>query len=92
MNGAAAEAIAIHALSFLANDPKLLDRFLRMTGIEVDSIRAATSQPGFFAGLLDFLIAHEPTLLEFTAAADLLPEDVLAARHALGGQWDSVSD
>ena len=58
-----AEAIAISALGFIASDPELLPRFLAITGIEASAIRRAASEPGFLAGVLQFIVAHEPTLL-----------------------------
>lgn len=60
-----AEALAIRALGFVAGDPELLPRFLAITGIEAGSIREAAREPGFLAGVLHFILAHEPTLLRF---------------------------
>ena len=34
---------------------------------------------GFLAGMLDFLMAHEPTLMAFCAATGTKPETVMAA-------------
>ncbi len=78
-----AEAIAIQALGFIAGDGELLPRFLALTGIEAADIRAAAQQRGFLAGVLAFILAHEPTLLAFASAADLKPEQVAAAHRAL---------
>jgi len=60
-----AENIAVKALGFIAADPELLPRFLAITGIDVQSIRKAAAEPGFLAGVLQFILAHEPTLLRF---------------------------
>lgn len=78
-----AERIAVNALSFVAGDPALLPRFLSITGIAAPAIRQAAREPGFLAGVLDFVLAHEPTLLQFSQAADLPAEKVLEARRAL---------
>jgi hypothetical protein len=78
-----AEAIAISALGFVASDPELLPRFLALTGIEASSIRRAASEPGFLAGVLQFIAAHEPTLLRFAEASGTPPGAVLSALRAL---------
>lgn len=81
----AAEAIAIEALGFVAADEKLLPRFLSITGIEAHSIREAAREPGFLAGVLDFLLAHEPTLMAFCEASGRDPSSIGAARQKLAG-------
>ena len=78
-----AEALAIEALGFIAADPDLLPRFLALTGIEASSIRMAAREPGFMAGVLNFILAHEPTLLSFAASAGTSPGSVAAAARAL---------
>lgn len=78
-----AEQVAIAAFSFVANDPVLLPRFLSLTGIEASQIRSAANAPGFLAGVLQFIRAHEPTLSAFCDAAGQTPEDVAAAVRAL---------
>ncbi|MCT8989409.1 DUF3572 domain-containing protein [Chelativorans sp. SCAU2101] len=86
-----AETIAIQALSFIAGDPELLPRFLAITGIDAGQIRQAAREPGFLAGVLQFLLAHEPTLMAFTQASGLAPQEIAAAHRALPfGQedWD----
>ncbi len=79
----AAEALAIRALGFIASDAVLLPRFLAITGIEAKDIRAAATQPGFLAGVLQFLLAHEPTLLQFAEAAGIDAAEVARACRAL---------
>ena len=81
----AAEALAVEALSYLAADPELLSRFLAITGIEASEIRVAAGQPGFLAGVLGFIAAHEPTLLAFAASAGKPAGTILAAIRALPG-------
>lgn len=78
-----AEAVAIAALGFVAADPELLPRFLALTGIEISSIRKAAGEPGFLAGVLQFIAAHEPTLLRFAEETGTPPDAVLKAQRAL---------
>ena len=74
-----AERIAIEALGFVAADPELLPRFLAITGIEAQAIRQAAREPGFLAGVLQFILAHEPTLLRFADESGVAPADVAKA-------------
>lgn len=77
-----AESVAIAALGFVAGDPDLLPRFLAITGIEAQSIRQAASEPGFLAGVLNFMLAHEPTLMRFCEETGIEPARVAGAiRH-----------
>ncbi|MDQ6438274.1 DUF3572 domain-containing protein [Mesorhizobium sp. LHD-90] len=78
-----AEALAISALAYLAGDPALLPRFLALTGIEAHQIRQAAREPGFLAGVLRFILAHEPTLAAFAEQAGIAPAAVGAALKAL---------
>ena len=80
-----AEGIAIAALGFIAGDPVLLPRFLSLTGIEAGQIRAAARSRGFLAGVLDFICAHEPTLVAFAEASSIDPAKVARARQRLPG-------
>jgi hypothetical protein len=78
-----AESIAISALAFIAGDAELLPRFLAITGIEAASIRQAAREPGFLAGVLDFLLAHEPSLMRFASETGTDPASVAEARRRL---------
>jgi hypothetical protein len=78
-----AEVLAIRALGFVAADPELLPRFLAISGIEAGAIRQAAREPGFLAGVLHFIVAHEPTLMRFADESGTPPQQVSAALRAL---------
>lgn len=78
-----AEAIAVQALTFIAADGELLPRFLALTGIEAANIRHAAREPGFLAGVLQFVLAHEPTLLRFAEDSGIAASRIAAALPAL---------
>lgn len=85
----AAEAVAIQALSFIAGEPERLGRFLAVTGIGPAEIRTASREPGFLAGVLEYLISDETLLTAFAAEAGLRPQDPVKAHIALGGpSWE----
>jgi len=82
---AEAEELAIEALGFIAQDNELMGRFLALTGLAGADIRQAVATPGFMAGVLEFFLNHEPTLLAFCSAAGKNPQRVAQAFALLPG-------
>lgn len=78
-----AETVAVTALAWIAGNEEMMTRFLALTGIEAKQIRTAATEPGFLAGVLDFLLAHEPSLMAFCNETETDPETVQQARLAL---------
>ena len=81
----AAEALAIQALNFLATEPARLSRFLALSGLAPESIRAAAAESGFLAGVLAHLGEDETLLVAFAAEAGVTPAEVDRARRLLAG-------
>lgn len=79
------EVIALKALGFLAQDGERFQRFLNLTGIELQAIREAAADPAFLGGVLDHLLGDQTLLLVFAESEDLAPEQVARARRALPG-------
>lgn len=71
--GMDAETIGVDALRFLMSEPKVHQRFLDVTGMEAGQLREVATKPSFFVGMLDFILVHEPTVLDFAAATKLDP-------------------
>ena len=85
----AAEALSIQALSFIASDAERLGRFLAVTGIGPSEIRAASREPRFLAGVLEFLVSDQRLAAEFAAEAGYSPDDLAKAHISLGGDpWE----
>jgi hypothetical protein len=83
------EDVAIAALGFIAEEPERLGRFLALSGLGPDSLRAAAGQPDFLAGVLDHVLGDETLLLAFAQHAEINPEEITRAHRALtGGQWE----
>src|ERR1700730_16499811 len=76
----AAELLAVQALTFLAEQPERLDRFLALAGIDPAIIRVAAGEPGFLAGVLDHIASDEALLLEFATHAGIDPGAIDKAR------------
>lgn len=79
-----AESIAVQALTFLAGDPDRFGRFLAMTGLRPDGIRAAAAEPGFLVGVLRHIAGWEPDLLAFAESVAITPAEIRAAAIKLG--------
>jgi hypothetical protein len=73
------EMLAISALSFLAEEPGRLSRFLDLTGLSPTTLRQAAGDPRFLASVLDYLVADESLLLAFAANTQVTPESIVQA-------------
>ena len=87
MASAPAEETAAAVLAWLAGEPDMLQRFLDLSGVGPEQIRTAINDQGFMAGMIDFVMSHEPTLLAFCEATDIKPETVAAAHHHYTGRF-----
>jgi Protein of unknown function (DUF3572) len=79
-----AEQLAVVALGFVAAEPDRLSRFLALSGLGPENLRAAAADPGFLCSVLDYLLGDEPLLLAFAAEESQAPESIAAARRVLG--------
>jgi hypothetical protein len=80
-----AETIALRALGFLAEDPKRLQRFMSLTGLEPGDLSEAAETAPIQAAVLDYLLGDESLLMVFCGHASLRPDAVPAARALLDG-------
>ncbi|MFZ5930534.1 MAG: DUF3572 domain-containing protein [Pseudomonadota bacterium] len=80
-----AEALALQALTYIAAESMLYWRFLDLTGMDPADVRASVTDTAFLGAVLDFLLGHEPSLLEFCTAADIDPQHPARARVLLLG-------
>jgi hypothetical protein len=83
INWAAAQDMAIAALTFITQDTDRLSRFLALSGIDPDGVRAAAAEPGFLAGVLDYVCGDEALLVAFATHAEIDPAAIVVARHVL---------
>ena len=81
--GQVAEIVAIQALSFVAGEPERLGLFLSESGIGPETLRSAAKDPQFLVSVLDFVLRDDETVKAFSAASDLHPTTIAAARQAL---------
>jgi hypothetical protein len=78
-----ASTLALAGLTFLAEDAERLTRFLALTGIGPDHLRAAADGPETLLAVLDHLLSDESLLLVFATSKGVAPEDIAPSREAL---------
>lgn len=78
-----AEALALTALAATLTDERRARRFLDLTGLEADELRARAGERGLLVALLAFLEAHEPDLIAVAQAIGIKPERLVSIRSEL---------
>ena len=78
-----AEALALSALAATLTDERRAKRFLELTGLSPDGIRARLGERSLLAATLAFLESHEPDLVGVAEAIGCKPEALIAARAEL---------
>lgn len=82
-NAEAAATLALGALSWVLADSERARRFLDITGITPDGLRARAGTPAFLAAVIGYLENHEPDLIACADALQVAPEDLIRARRVL---------
>jgi hypothetical protein len=80
-----AEALALAALAATLTDERRARRFLDLTGLDADELRARAGERSLLAATLAFLEAHEPDLIDVAKALNIKPEILIEARVELEG-------
>lgn len=77
--------MALAALGWVLADDIRAERFLSLTGLTPDVLRAGLGQSALLGAVLDFLGAHEPDLIGAAHELAVPPQALIAARDALNG-------
>lgn len=80
-----ADSLSLKALAFLAGEEERFSRFLTLTGIQLDDLRAKADDRQTLLAVLDYLLADQSLLMVFASEADVSPMDVEQARTVLPG-------
>lgn len=75
--------LGLQLLAHVVADEDLGARFLALTGLDADDLRARAADPGVLAALVDFVAANEADLVAAAAALGEKPEAIIAAGLAL---------
>lgn len=78
-----AEALALAALAATLTDERRAQRFLDLTGLDANELRARAGERTLLAATLAFLEGHEPDLLAVAQAIGTEPEILIMARAEL---------
>ena len=78
-----AQALALLALARVVSDERRGRRFLDLSGIGTEELRARASDPALLVALLRFLEAYEPDLVAVAGGIGVEPGALVRARHQL---------
>ncbi|MDB5569392.1 MAG: hypothetical protein JWN93_575 [Hyphomicrobiales bacterium] len=87
-----AETLAFVALGFLAADEDRLNAFLAVSGLDPGALREAAAEPGFAAGVLDYVCSDDQLVLGLAAQENVTPESIGAAQRLLAGPASHDTD
>ncbi len=79
--------LALQALAHVAGDEEMGPRFLVLTGMDADALRANAGKPATLMALLDYLMANEHDLVATAEAIGVKPEALALAARKLGSDW-----
>jgi hypothetical protein len=81
-------ALALAALAATLTDERRARRFLDMTGIGTDELRARADDPDLLSAVIRFLENYEPDLLSVSEEIGVEAGQLIAARQALEGAYE----
>lgn len=78
-----AQTIALRVIGWIVAETGRAERFLAMTGLDGDQLRAGLSGKAIPLAAMDFLLGHEPDLIACAADLGETPQALVAAREGL---------
>jgi hypothetical protein len=85
MKQEAAETLALRLLGFVAADDSLATGFVGASGLAPSELARGAGDPAVLAGLVDFILQDDATVLAAAAHLGLPPQTIPAIRRALPG-------
>jgi Protein of unknown function (DUF3572) len=85
MRSSAAETLALKVLGFLAAQGEPLERFLAVSGVNLEDLRERVGDPQLLAAVLEFLLVDDRLVIAFAEEEGLDPKLVHEAKRALPG-------
>lgn len=77
------QVLALAALGWILEDGDRAERFLSLTGLDPDTLRAGLGDPAVLGAVMEFLTNHEPDLLRCAEALAVTPEELVGAAQEL---------
>jgi hypothetical protein len=78
-----AVTVSLRALSWVLSVPARASRFLALTGLDPQELRARMEDPSLLVACISFLEAYQPDLIACAEAIDCRPETIVAAARRL---------
>lgn len=78
-----AATLALAALGWILQGEDRAERFLALTGLDPDGLRARLGESALHMSVLEFLANHEPDLLRCAEALAVTPEELVIAGKEL---------
>lgn len=78
-----AKTLALAAIGWILQDSERAERYLDLTGLDPDTLRAGLDDPAILGSALDFLANYEPDLIRAAEALAVTPEELIAMRRNL---------
>ena len=85
MNQNRAEALALGALGWMAEDPEIMGQFLGWSGASVDDLRGIGASPGLMIAVIDFILLQDDWVIDASRQIDIPPEKFSSIKAALPG-------
>lgn len=82
-SGESAETWALQALAWVLSEPARAERFVALTGIAPEDLRARAGDSAVLDAVLGFLEGHEPDLFACAKFLNITPIDLIMARQRL---------
>lgn len=82
-SGESAETWALHALAWVLSEAGRADRFVALTGIAPEDLRARAGDPAVLDAVLGFLEGYEPDLFACAKSLGVTPIELITARQRL---------
>jgi Protein of unknown function (DUF3572) len=78
-----AKTLALAALGWILQDGERAERYLDLTGLDPDALRAGLDDPALLGSALEFLANYEPDLIRASEALAVTPEELVAQKTVL---------
>ncbi len=80
-----AEMVGIQALGWLAGQEERMNRFLAISGVDINNLKQNAADPEFLGAVLDFVLSEDAAVRAFCDAFGLNYTDPMEARQSLPG-------
>ena len=78
-----AKTLALAALGWILQDGDRAERYLELTGLDPDALRAGLDDPALLGSALEFLANYEPDLIRASEALAVTPEELIGQKTIL---------